>query len=126
MWLMTTMGMFSAVCPRTEKGHGGKVETDKIMVRARVRGHIEALRERFSDLGDAELIETRHADYRYRIIVDKAAWTEAVGQMIAEQDYTNFKNAADSLQGRSGTAYIHALHRVWDVMHELQMLSTDR
>ena len=59
----------------------------------------------------------------YRIIVDKTAWAEAVDQMITEQDYTNFKNAADSHQGRSGTAYIHALHRVWEVMYELQRLS---
>ena len=123
MWLMTTIGMFSAVCPRTEEGRGSQVETGKIMVRARVRGHIEALQERFGTLGDAELIETPHADYRFRIIVDKTAWTEAVGQMITEQDYTNFKNAADSLQGRRGTAYIHALHRVWDVMYELQRSS---
>ena len=124
MWLMTTIGMFSAVCPRTEDGHGGLIETDRIMVRARVRNHIEALQVRFGELGEAELIETPHADYRFRIIVDKTAWAEAVGQMIGEQDYDNFKNAADSLQGRSGTAYVHALHRVWDVMYELQRFST--
>ena len=124
MWLMTTIGMFSAVCPRTEGGHGSQIETDKIMVRARVRGHIAALQERFGEFGDAELIETPNADYRYRIIVDKAAWAEAVGRMIVEQDYTNFKNAANSLQGRSGTAYVHALHRVWNVMYELQKSST--
>ena len=123
MWLMTTIGMFSAVCPRTEEGHGSHIETDKIMVRARMRSHIEALQERFGALGDAELIETRNADYRFRIIVDKTAWMEAVARMITDQDYTNFKNAANSLQGRGGTAYIHALHRVWDVMYELQRLS---
>ncbi len=123
MWLMTTMGMFSAVCPRTEGGRGSQVETDKIMVRARVKSHIEALQERFGELGDAELIETLNSDYRFRIIVDKTAWMEAVGRMIAEQDYTNFKNAADSVQGRAGTAYIRALHRVWDVMYELQKFS---
>ena len=124
MWLMTTIGMFSAVCPRAEEGHGSRIETDRIMVRARVRKHIEALQARFGELGDAELIETLHADYRFRIIVDKTAWAEAVGQMIGEQDYDNFKNAADSLQGRSGTAYVHALHRVWNVMYELQKSST--
>jgi len=124
MWLMTTIGMFSAVCPRTEQGHGNQVETDRIMVRARLRNHIEALQDRFEGLGDAELVETPHADYRFRIIVDKVAWTEAVGQMIGEQDYTNFKNAADSVQGRSGTAYIRSLHRVWNVMYELQKCST--
>jgi len=123
MWLMTTMGMFSAVCPRTEEGRGGKIETDKIMVRARVRSHLEALQERFGALGAAEMIETPHADYRYRIVVDKADWMEAVGRMIDEQDYTNFKNAADAAQGRRGAAYVHALHRVWETMYELQKFS---
>ena len=94
------------------------------MVRARVREHLEALQKRFSELGDAELIETPNADYRYRIIVDKAAWAGAVRRMILELDYTNFKNAADSRQGRRGTAYIHALHRVWEIMYELQKFST--
>jgi hypothetical protein len=43
MWLMTTIGMFSAVCPRAEEGQDSRIETDRIMVRARVRKHIEAL-----------------------------------------------------------------------------------
>jgi len=120
MWLMTTMGSYSAVCPRTDGGHGSEVETGKIMVRARVRGHIEALQARFPALRDAELHETPRADYRYRIIVPKEAWAGAVAEMIQEQEYTNFKNAAAEAQGETGEGYVHALHRVWSVMHGLQ------
>jgi len=117
---MTTEGMFSAVCPRTEEGRGLDIETDKIMVRARVRGHLETLQIRFPTLREAELIETPHADYRFRIIVPKQAWADAVAEMISEQEYTNFKNAAAAAQGPDDGGYVHALHDVWSVMYGLQ------
>jgi hypothetical protein len=91
-----------------------------MMVRARVRSHLEALQERFVDLRDAEMIETAHADYRFRIIVSKDAWADAVREMVMEQDYGNFKNAAATAQGNDGDDYVHALHRVWSIMSDLQ------
>jgi hypothetical protein len=120
MWIFATTGFYSAVCPRSDGGHGGEIETDKVMVRARVRGHIEALQAKFPALGEAELTETPHADYRYRIIVPKEAWAGAVAEMIQEQEYTNFKNAAAEAQGANDGGYVHALHEVWGVMHRLQ------
>jgi hypothetical protein len=91
------------------------------MVRARVRSHLEALQARFLTLREAELIETPHADYRYRIVVPKEAWAGAVAEMIQEQEYTNFKNAAAEAQGANDGGYVHSLHEVWGVMHRLQM-----
>jgi len=120
MWIFGTEGMFSAVCPRSEGGHGSDIETDKIMVRARVRNHIEALQARFPALRGAELIETPHADYRYRIVVPKEAWADAVRDMVMEQEYTNFKNAAAEAQGADDSGYVSALHEVWSVMRRLQ------
>jgi hypothetical protein len=120
MWVFATTGFYSAVCPRTEEGRGSEIETDKIMVRARVRGHIEALQARFPTLRGAELIETQHADYRYRIIVPKEAWVDAVAVMIQEQTYTNFKNAAAESQGADDDGYVRSLHETWSVMHRLQ------
>jgi hypothetical protein len=120
MWLMTTMGFYSAVCPRSDGGRGSEIETDKIMVRARVRSHLEALQVKFPGLREAELIETPHADYRYRIIIPKEAWADAVRDMVMEQSYTNFKNAAAEAQGADDGGYVHALHEVWSVMHGLQ------
>jgi hypothetical protein len=117
---MTGIGFFSAVCPRTDGGRGLGLETDRMMVRARVRSHLEALQERFVDLRDAEMIETAHADYRFRIIVSKDAWADAVREMVMEQDYGNFKNAAATAQGNDGDDYVHALHRVWSIMSDLQ------
>jgi hypothetical protein len=120
MWIFATTGFYSSVCPRSDGGRGAEIETDKIMVRARVRGHMEALQARFPAMGEIELIETPHADYRYRIIVPKQAWADAVAVMISEQEYTNFKNAAAGAQGPDDGGYVHALHDVWSVMHTLQ------
>ena len=51
MWLFTKHGFFSAVCARQGSGkHGQPVDPGRIMVRARVRGHPEALKARFPDL----------------------------------------------------------------------------
>jgi len=43
MWVFTKHGFFSAVCARQGDGtYGQPVDQDRIMVRARVRGHLEA------------------------------------------------------------------------------------
>jgi hypothetical protein len=51
MWVFTKHGFFSAVCARQGSGERGQpVDPNRIMVRARVRGHLEALRKRFPAL----------------------------------------------------------------------------
>ena len=59
MWIFTKYGFFSAVCARRGDGnHGQPIDSDRIMVRARVRGHLEALMKRFPDLlGPCEIRE---------------------------------------------------------------------
>ena len=47
MWLFTKYGFFSAVCARQGSGHHGQpVDLNRIMVRARLRTHLEALKDR--------------------------------------------------------------------------------
>ena len=47
MWIFTKHGFFSAVSARQGDGkHGEPVDIDCIMVRARIRGHLEALKQR--------------------------------------------------------------------------------
>ena len=44
MWIFTKHGFFSAVCVRQESGkHGQTVDPNRIMVRTRLRAHLEAL-----------------------------------------------------------------------------------
>jgi hypothetical protein len=121
MWLFTTHGFFSAVCARQGDGrHGGPPDPDRMMVRARVRAHLEALQARFPALlAGSEILESRHSDYRFRIFVEKSAWVEVVAALAAETDYDNFKSAVAEHQGPEGAAYEQALHHVWDVMYRL-------
>ena len=122
MWIFTKHGFFSAVCARQGDGkHGEPVDTDRIMVRARIRGHLEALRKRFPGLlGESEIQESAGTDYAFRLFVPKSAWTQVVAGLAEETDYDNFKSEVARHQGRAGAAYEHSLHDVWSVMNRLQ------
>jgi len=96
MWVFTVYGFYSVVCAPSQDG--ARAETNTLMVRARVRHHLETLQSRFSNLADCSIRETPDTDYRYRIVVPKARWKEVVAQMVEELSYGNFKvEAARSL-----------------------------
>jgi hypothetical protein len=122
MWLFTKHGFFSAVCARQDAGkHGQPVDPDRIMVRARVRGHLEALKKRFPELlGECEILESAATDYAFRLFVQKSAWVDVLAGLGEETDYDNFKAKVAEHQGKAGAAYERALHEVWAVMHRLQ------
>ena len=123
MWIFTKDGFFSAVCARQGDGrHGQPVDLDRIMVRARTREHLAALKRRFPDqLGKSEIQHSTTADYAFRLFVEKQVWREVVAGLADETDYDNFKSAVARHQGRGGAAYGDTLHDVWSIMHELQV-----
>lgn len=122
MWIFTKYGFFSAVCARGGNGgYGQPVDPDRIMVRARLREHLEALKGRFPELlGGSEVVATGGTDYAFRLFADKAVWAQVLGMLAEETDYDNFKSAVAREQGQAGAAYEDALHEVWAVMHRLQ------
>jgi hypothetical protein len=122
MWIFTKHGFFSAVCARQGNGkHGQPVDLERIMVRARVRSHLEALKKRFHDLlKECEIQESFGTDYAYRLFVQKSAWMQVLAGLAEETDYDNFKSEVAHHQGKAGAAYEHSLHDVWSVMHRLQ------
>lgn len=122
MWIFTKHGFFSAVCARKGDGkHGQPVDPDHIMVRARVRGHLEALKKRFPDiLGVCEIKESAETDYAYRLFVQKSEWMQVLARLAEETNYDNFKSEVSRYQGRAGAAYERSLHEVWSVMYRLQ------
>lgn len=122
MWIFTKHGFFSAVCARQGDGkHGQPVDLDRIMVRARIRDHLVALKKRFPDLiAECEIQEFVGTDYAFRIFVDKPAWSQVLVGLNDDTDYDNFKSAVARHQGRAGAAYEHSLHEVWSVMNKLQ------
>jgi hypothetical protein len=122
MWIFTRHGFFSAVCARQGNGrHGQPVDPDRIMVRARLRSHLESLQARFPVLlGDCEIQESAGTDYAFRLFVPKPAWVRVLAGLAEETDYDNFKTEVIDHQGAGGAAYEHALHDVWSVMYKLQ------
>ncbi len=122
MWIFTKYGFYSAVCAREGDGrHGRPVDTDRIMVRARLRGHLEALQHRFPDqFGNSKIVEFAGTDYAYRVFLDKALWSEVLVGLSEDLDYDNFKSEVARFQGRDDAGYEHALHDVWSIMYELQ------
>ena len=125
MWIFTRYGFFSIACAdKTD----GAINPDTVMVRARLHEHLVSLRDRFpySELGKAQILNWDGRDYRYRIIVPKAAWVAALAELATEQTWSNFKNETSRFTRAKKTAYayVDALHRVWDVMHRLQLTRT--
>jgi hypothetical protein len=122
MWIFTKYGFFSIACANDA---GGKIDPDKVMVRTRLREHLDSLKERFPKtvLGQAEIQVSEHTDYRYRIVVPKADWVAALAELATEQTWANFKTEAGrfSIAKKKAHAYVDALHSIWDVMHRLQM-----
>ncbi|MEI7688407.1 MAG: hypothetical protein WCL32_25650 [Planctomycetota bacterium] len=122
MWIFTKHGFFSTVCARKGNGsHGQPVDPDRIMVRARMRSHLEALKKRFPDfLRECEIHESKATDYAFRLFMQKSAWVQVLAALAEETDYDNFKSEVARHQGRAGAAYEHSLHEVWSVMNRLQ------
>ena len=122
MWIFTKHGFFSAVCARHGSGrHGQPFDPNRIMVRARVRGHLEGVKQRFPDLlTQSEIQEFAGTDYAFRIFVDKPVWAQVLLGLAEEIEYDNFKSEVARHQGRGGAEYERSLHEVWSVMHGLQ------
>jgi hypothetical protein len=110
MWIFTTIGFFSVVA------HPGGA--DALMVRARVREDLVALRRGL--LPDIEIERTPDRDYRYRTVVSREDWAHAAERLAAGIDYANFKDAVAERQGHDRA---QRYGRVWSVMHALQQES---
>lgn len=122
MWIFTKHGFFSAVCARQGDGKRGQaVDPTRIMVRARVRDHLDALKQRFPNLiGKCEIQDSAGTDYAFRLFVLKSAWMQVLSGLAEETDYDNFKTEVAKHQGRAGAPYEASLHDVWSVMRQLQ------
>lgn len=122
MWLFTRYGFFSAVCARQGAGgHGQPVDSDRLMIRARVRSHLESLQQRFPDLlSEAGIQHFPASDYAFRIFVPKSVWGQVLAGLNDELDFDNFKSEVARYQGAAGAAYGRSLHDVWSVMHRPQ------
>jgi hypothetical protein len=117
MWLFTRYGFFSIACARAKDG---SLDPKTVMIRARRKGHLDALQNRFTEIAGLEVVSLPDRDYRYRLIAPKEIWVSGVSQLAEEQNWSNFKNEAARFQGADGADYSDALHRVWGVMYDFQ------
>jgi hypothetical protein len=111
MWLMTKYGFYSIVQKKPGEFH----------VRAQVRADLDALKGAV-DL-EAEVNTSKSTDYRYRMVVDKAAVCKVMAVLDESIDYDNFKShiAATPTQ----RAKLHAYYNIWEAMFHLQDRKAD-
>jgi hypothetical protein len=61
------------------------------MVRARLRDHFDAYKNRSPELfGDFNIQVSAWTDYAYRLFVEKTLWMQVVAELASETDYDNF------------------------------------
>jgi hypothetical protein len=106
MWIFTTQGFYSVVIHREDP--------ERLIIRARAREDIDALREQIPSL---EPFEDRSADYLHRAIVQREEWVAALALLGSQIDYDNFKTAVADREG-CGRARLYG--HVWGEMLSLQ------
>jgi hypothetical protein len=109
MWILTKFGFFSAVQKQAD------VAENMLTVRSRVEEDLKALQHYLPNMGN--IITSENSDYKYRVRVSKASFTEAMPKIAQDIDYDNFKNEIMLTQGR-GRA--NAYSKVWSVLRNLQ------
>jgi len=109
VWLMTPLGFFSIVRKPDD------VERGTLTIRARVKSDLEALRKHLPSLG--EIVENAGTDYRYRSKAPRGDIARALGKMVQNLDYDNFKDEVGKKQGKD-RAKIYG--QVWSVLYDLQ------
>jgi hypothetical protein len=133
MWLFTKYGFISAVCARKGEGKSIEIQPDLIMVRARLKEHLENLMESFPQIEwlnaddpkqaaknpptDA-IRESKANDYRFRAYLSRSEFGNFMACLALDVSYGNFKSEVRRVDGPS--AYEHSLHRVWGVMYGVQ------
>lgn len=109
MWLMTTIGFFSVV--------QNMRDPDTLLVRARDEDDLKALAEHIAPIdGDVKIIETRVADYPYRIVASRRAMSAFLGTEIENLHYPNFKNEV----ARKSPKHAKVYEKVWSTLRALE------
>lgn len=91
MWIFTKQGFFSAVSnSRDDAG-------ETVTVRARVMDDVQDLLRAldWEHAASVGIIETPHADYRYRVVVPRKVWAQYLVKCVDELTYTNVKDSLD-------------------------------
>ena len=119
MWVSSVAGTFSVVQAGAEPGRRPSAAR-QLMVRARVRRHLELLQRDNPSLRRYPIIESDPGrDYKWRIIVPRTTFARVLAAMVTGIRYANFKGACAASPDLE-PAYSTALHEVWSVLRKLQ------
>ena len=119
MWISSLVGTFSVVQAGPEPGKRPGAPR-KLMVRARVRKHLELLQRDHPSLRRYPIIRSEPGrDYAFRMIVPRTTFARVMAAMVAKLNYGNFKSAAAASPDLEPD-YNSALHDVWAVFRRLQ------
>ena len=110
MWIITPLGFFSIV------QKPGDAVAGTLTVRARVRSDLDALKAAVLP-GLGAISESRSTDYRFRATALRSLVEAAMAKLMAQLDYSNFKNQVNKTQGPKRS---HLYHDVWAVLNRMQ------
>jgi hypothetical protein len=107
MWICTNKAFLSVVQPKSNDPEAAGI-ADPLLVRARVKGHIEAV------FPGAKVLRRPGRDYLYRAYIQRTVVAQVIAQQLAGIGYDNFKNsvADDELH--------RAYASTWSIMGRLQ------
>lgn len=108
MWIMFNDAFLSIVDPDGAYSGGKGPSGDKLLVRARIAGDIEAVFPR------ARVTKTPERDYLFRALVSREDVCKALVERTCSLDYKNFKGSVPDQKRHEAYA------GVWGVMHRLQ------
>ena len=119
MWISSVVGTFSVVQASPEPGKRPGAPR-KLMVRARVRKHLELLQRDHPSLRRYPIIRSEPGrDYAFRMIVPRTTFARVMAALVSSIAYGNFKGACEASPDLD-PAYNTALHDVWAVFRRLQ------
>ena len=121
MWIITRYGFFSVVCPRTKPQAGQRrVDTTRIMIRARSLSQLDALCARFPQLlRDGVIKESEKADYPWRLTCAKSVWVSCMTALSEEINYRTFEEVCLQRHGAQ-SIFLRAMKKTWRAFFRMQ------
>jgi hypothetical protein len=92
MWTYSAIGFHSVVMSH---------DPDVLVVGARVRRDVERLQQLLVILGHdlPEILEDAWSDYRFRVLLSRSAYAQALAALVTAIDYESFVRAVAEVQG---------------------------
>lgn len=125
MWLITRYGFFSTVAARDQESSRQEVDISRIVVRSRVREHLEQLCERFrNSLQGTDILDFESSEYPYRIVINKTVWARVVSEISSEIEYTDFRSELLRSKSLHKSEYARAVDEAGKALRRIQTVNT--